>query len=102
MKLQDPIEGRPKVNVDWNAEYAKQRKDRLCDSIYEYLDDGEVSVLTLYNDLKDCVQELIDYHSKYKEKGESALRMIFGSSPSDPEFLTEDRNSNFPNENTIK
>jgi len=72
------IEGRPNITVDWKAEYAKQRKSRLADSIHEYLEDDDVSVLEFYNDLKDEIQEIITYHNDKKEKAVGALELILG------------------------
>ena len=39
------IEGRPEIDFDWKAEYVKQRKDRLCDAVHDYLDDADASIL---------------------------------------------------------
>jgi len=72
------IEGRPEVNVDWNAEYAKQRKNRLADSIHEYLDDIDVSILEFYNDLRDIIVEMNNYHKTFAEKAEAALLLVHG------------------------
>lgn len=72
------IDGPPKVNVDWNAEYAKQRKDRLADSIHEYLEDSEVSILEFYNDLRDIIVEINTYHKTFAEKAAGALLLIHG------------------------
>ena len=35
--------GRPEVQHDWEAEYAKQRKDRMQDAIDDYLQDEKTS-----------------------------------------------------------
>ena len=72
------IEGRPELNVDWNAEYAKQRKSRLADSIHEYLEDDDVSIEVFYQDLKDEIEEIIMYHKIRKEKAIGALELILG------------------------
>jgi predicted house-cleaning noncanonical NTP pyrophosphatase (MazG superfamily) len=72
------IEGRPEIQFDWQKQYADQRKERLADSVHEYLEDDEVSILTFYNDLKDCVEEIITYHKKNKEKAQGALQLILG------------------------
>jgi len=72
------IEGRPEMNVDWNVEYAKQRKDRLTDSVLEYLDDKDTSILEFYNDLRDIIVEMNTYHKTFAEKAEGALLLIHG------------------------
>jgi predicted house-cleaning noncanonical NTP pyrophosphatase (MazG superfamily) len=71
-------EGRPNVSVDWKAEYAKQRKDRLADSIHEYLEDSDVSILEFYNDLRDIIVEINTYHKTFAEKAEGALLLVHG------------------------
>ena len=72
------IDGRPNVNVDWEAEYAKQRKDRLADSIHEYLEDSDVSILQFYNDLREIIVEINTYHKTFAEKAEGALLLVHG------------------------
>jgi len=72
------VEGRPNVTVDWKAEYAKQRKNRLADSIHEYLEDDEVSIEVFYQDLKDEIEQIITYHKVKKEKAIGALQLILG------------------------
>ena len=71
-------EGRPNVSVDWKAEYAKQRKDRLADSIHEYLEDNDVSILEFYNDLRDIIVDINTYHKTFAEKAEGALLLVHG------------------------
>ena len=66
------------MNVDWNVEYAKQRKDRLTDSVLEYLDDKDTSILEFYNDLRDIIVEMNTYHKTFAEKAEGALLLIHG------------------------
>ena len=80
------IEGRPNIQGSdeyWKKEYAKQRKDRLQDSVDEYLQDDEVSILTFYNDLRDCMEEIISYHEKNKQKAQGMLDLILGHRPVD-------------------
>jgi predicted house-cleaning noncanonical NTP pyrophosphatase (MazG superfamily) len=72
------IENRPEIAMDWKSEYEKQRKDRLQDSVDEYLQDSDVSIQTFYNDLKDCIQEIITYHKNQKEKADGALQLVLG------------------------
>ena len=58
--------------------YNEQRKDRLGDIVNDYLGDVDVSPLTFYNDLKDEIQSLIDYHQKQLDKANAFLDMIDG------------------------
>jgi len=67
--------------TDWKAEYARQRKDRLADTLNEYLEDDEVSVLLFYNDLKDEINEIIKYHDKRKANATAAMELIMGHRP---------------------
>lgn len=69
------IESTPKIQHDWEKDYHKQRKNRLADSIIEYLED-EDATLTLYHDLQDIIQEQIQYYTKEKNKAECILKMI--------------------------
>ena len=75
------VEGRPNVDVDWQAEYAKQRRSRLEDSIHEYLEDDDVSILEFYNDVKDIIEDIVSYHESRKEKAAGALQLIHGHRP---------------------
>jgi hypothetical protein len=77
------IDGRPNVNVDWEAEYLKQRRSRLADSVSEYLEDDDVSILAFYNDLKDEIEGIIKYHQTRKDKAVGALELILGHRPVD-------------------
>lgn len=63
---------------DWKAEYAKQRKNRLQDSVDEYLQDDDVSVETFYSDLKACIDDIIQYHKTQKYKACDAMSLILG------------------------
>lgn len=75
------IEGRPKLigtEEFLQKTYEEQRKCRLQDSVDEYLQDDQVDVDTFYNDLVDCIQDIIDYHRKELTKAEYALNKING------------------------
>ena len=62
--------------------FEQQRKERLSESIDEYLneDDGDV-VGQFYQDLRDCITDLIKYHDKRKFNAEEALNAILGYRP---------------------
>ncbi|AFK66352.1 hypothetical protein SWPG_00103 [Synechococcus phage S-CBM2] len=66
------IEGRPpytkemeKFNMDL---YKKQRKDRLADSICDYISDEDVTAKEIYDDILDEVKGMIDYHKRFMDK----------------------------------
>ena len=81
------VEGRPEIEFDWNAEYRKQRKDRLTDAVHDYLDDSDTSILEFYNDLRDIITEMNTYHKTFAEKAEGALLLVNGKSKTE-EFET--------------
>ena len=69
-----------------NLSFEEQRKARLAESIDEYLNEGRAngdveSVEVFYNDLRACIQDLIDYHGKRKDHAVSALEAILGHRP---------------------
>lgn len=68
--------------------YAEQRKQRLQDCVDDYLQDDEVSPLTLYNDLQDCLNDVIDYHKKSMDKASGTMSLIKGHRPID--FISPD------------
>lgn len=74
------IEGMPKIKANWEMEFQKQRKQRLSESVDEYMEDG--SPLQFYNDLTDSIRELMDYHQKQKNHAQSLLMVINGHKPS--------------------
>jgi hypothetical protein len=72
------IEGRPELNVDWNAEYEKQRKNRMQDAIDDYLQDDKVSARQTYEEMLSCVQDVIDYHKKEMDKAVALRSLMMG------------------------
>lgn len=89
------IEGRPEMNYDWQAEYVKQRKDRLADAVHDYLDDSDTSILAFYNDLRDIISEMNNYHKTFADKAMGALRLVNGQPESEKtEFISEDAQNN--------
>ena len=61
--------------------FEEQRKERLHESIDEYLNDGEVDVDLFYKELREGIQNLIDYHGKMKQKAQDGLEAILGHRP---------------------
>ena len=77
-------EGRPNLKGSdeyWMKEFKKQRKDRLQDSVDEYMQDGEVP--QFYEDLINILEELIGYHEKQKYHAQLAMKAINGHRPLD-------------------
>lgn len=77
--------------------FEEQRRDRLHESIDEYLNDGEVDVDLFYKDLREGIQSLIDYHGKMKRKAQQGLDAVLGHRPI-PEL---DPNPEFPQGNRL-
>ena len=63
--------------------YAQQRKDRLQDAIDDYMQDDKVTILEFYTDLKDCLEDIITYHKRNKERACGALQLVLGHRPVD-------------------
>ena len=61
-----------------NTTYAEQRKLRLQDVVDDYLQDDDVSVLEMYNDIRDCLEDIISYHEMCKSRAQGALELIVG------------------------
>lgn len=70
---------RPNLGPDMT--YAQQRKCRLQDAIDDYMQDDKVTILEFYHDLKDCLQDIISYHSKSKDRAVGALELVLGHRP---------------------
>ena len=85
MKLKE-TEGTPTVQSEeyWMKEFRKQRKDRLQDSVDEYMQDGEIN--DFYKDLTDAIQSLIDYHEKQKGYALTAMKAVSGHRPLQQEY----------------
>jgi|11BtaG_2_1085332.scaffolds.fasta_scaffold00944_2 hypothetical protein len=69
-----------------NQSFEEQRKGRLAESIDEYLNEGRAngdveSIDVFYQDLRDCIQDLIDYHGKRKDHAVAALEAVLGHRP---------------------
>ena len=58
--------------------YAEQRKERLQDAIDDYLNDNKVSVSEFYNDLRDCLEDIISFHERSKNRAQGALELVLG------------------------
>jgi predicted house-cleaning noncanonical NTP pyrophosphatase (MazG superfamily) len=56
--------------------YESQRKERLDDAIAEYLNDENITSITLYNDIVEVLNEWGDYHRKHLENVTLALKLV--------------------------
>lgn len=86
-------EGRPELKGSdeyWKKEFKQQRKDRLQDSVDEYMQDNEVS--QFYEDLINILEELIGYHEKQKYHAQLAMKAISGHRPLDIDTQTHEYN----------
>ena len=95
-------EGRPDIvgSKEFNTSVYKQaRKDRLVDLISDYLTDEETTAREFYEEVIGEVQMWVDYYQNNMNRAQEFKSLLLGHS--DPVFLTEDRNSNFPGENTV-
>tara|TARA_B100002019_G_C20947622_1_gene439960 strand:- start:321 stop:557 length:237 start_codon:yes stop_codon:yes gene_type:complete len=75
------IEGRPEIQVPnnyWQEEYARQRKDRMQDAIDDYLQDDRVDFQQTYDEMLDCVQDVIDYHQKSLDRAIALKSLMQG------------------------
>ena len=73
------IEGRPELNVDWNAEYAKQRRSRMDDCLSDYMGDADVSPRQCYEDMLSVCNEWINYHQKEARRWAELKSLMMGN-----------------------
>ena len=73
------IEGRPELNVDWNAEYAKQRRSRMDDCLADYMGDEEVTPRQCYEDMLSVCNEWISYHQKAARRWAELKSLMMGN-----------------------
>ena len=78
-------------------EYQKQRRDRMGDSIGEYLTDEQYTSRQVYEEMLAELQSWIDYHRKLLVKAEHLRDLMmgmrpvdFGVTPPNPQTLYED------------
>jgi len=69
------IEGRPTLQVDWDAEYNKQCKSRLVDSVHEYLE-NDCPADEFVGTLIETLNESIEYHQKHIARCQQYLDSI--------------------------
>jgi hypothetical protein len=72
------VEGRPDLQVDWDKEYSRQRKDRMQDAIDDYLQDEKVDARQAYEEMLSCVDDVINYHKKEYDKAVELKSLMLG------------------------
>lgn len=74
------IEGRPDIQTDdyWKKEFERQRKDRLQDSIDEYLQDNEIDPRRAYEEILSCIDDVINMHKKQLNRAVSLKSLMMG------------------------
>lgn len=70
------IEGRPQF--DWDKEYYDQRRDRLADSVSDYLSCESTDARQCYEDILAEVGSWIDHHRKGMEKATALKELLMG------------------------
>ena len=70
------IEGRPYLGPD--NTYEKQRKCRMQDAIDDYLQDDKVSAQLAYDEILECVKDVLDYHQREYVKAQELYDMMLG------------------------
>jgi hypothetical protein len=99
------------MDFDYKTYSLSKLEDWVCDAISS----GEASPQEIYDTIKNVVQEQYDYYKDGAEKTNELLALLNGHRPIEnyepPQehreyglanpTLTQDRNSNFPGENTI-
>ena len=72
------IEGRPEIQYDWEAEYARQRRDRMQDASDDYLQDDKVTARRANEEILCCVNDVIKYHKDNLKKAEDLRDLMLG------------------------
>ena len=70
------IETYPYIGSD--TTYEHQRKCRMQDAIDDYLQDDTVDPQQIYNEMLDCVQDVIDYHQKSLDRAVALKSLMQG------------------------
>lgn len=65
-----------KTKEEWDKTFEKQRRDRLQESVDEYLLDGDTDAQVFFDDLLFCVNEIAEYHGKALDRADKAKNLI--------------------------
>ena len=71
------INGRPYLGPD--TTYEKQRKQRTQDAIDDYLQDNKVSAQFAYDEILECVKDMMDYHQREYVKAQELYDLMTGN-----------------------
>jgi len=77
--------------------FEEQRKERLQESIDEYLNEGDVDVDVFYKDLRDCITDVLNFHKIRVEKAQQAMDAVLGHRP----ILELDQDPGLPKGNRL-
>ena len=66
----------PYIGPDMTCEH--QRKCRMQDAIDDYLQDDTIDSQQIYNEMLDCVQDVIDYHQKSLDRAVALKSLMQG------------------------
>lgn len=69
------------LEVDWGAEYGRQRKDRMHDAIEDYLNDEKVDARQAYEEMLSCIDNTIQYHKSSHDKAVQLKEYMLGHRP---------------------
>ena len=72
------IEGRPELNVNWDAEYARQRRSRMDDCLADYMGDDDIDPRHCYEDMLSVCTEWIEYHQKHVDRWTELKSLMMG------------------------
>jgi hypothetical protein len=79
LKTSDPSDS---LLNKWHMEtYEKQRRDRLGDVIGDYLTDEDTTAVQFFIELKQEIQEWVDYHQKFLRKAQDVQALVNGHNP---------------------
>ena len=68
-----------RTDEHWKKTYNEQRKDRLNDSVCEYLEDENLEVF--WRELNECLDEWVSYHRGQSDRASLIKKMIGGHRP---------------------
>ena len=96
------IEGRPEK--DWNQEYYNQRRDRLADTVGDYLTCDSTSARQCYEEMLAEIDGWIKHHREGMNKAQALKNLLMGHrdvSMDFPHWPGEVTSKQFLQENTI-
>ena len=73
------IEGRPDMTQDdWNKKFYNQRRDRLADSVADYLTCDSTDARQCYEEILAEVDSWVEHHRKGMEKAIALKSLLLG------------------------